>query len=379
MNRSKFDARAGGYFKRLSSRFFTSGVEIIAVAHMVENSIQFLGALDTIGHLRLILAKPNTAMESVRTHLSDSYPLMVLDRAWAADPAEVVSTLERVVSGPFVLVDIGAYFAPAYEQIVDHFKSDFLGVMEGTENGLAKYNLIQPISGPVMTVADSRLKYPENHLVGVSVAHSIEAVVRELNGVLQSRRACVIGFGKVGRSVADALRGRGVPVSVFDANPVPMAEAAARGYVVHRTLTGALRQANLVVGATGNHSLDMVALNALVPGTMVATVTSGDDEFAPGVLDAGWRKIESTTSGGTPCTEYQNRETRFLLLNNGHTINFLHGAVIGPAIQLIEGEKLAAVHALSVARHEPGIHHVSDDVRDDVARVWLDHFLEDSI
>ncbi len=293
---------------------------------MVENSRHFLPALDTVANLVLMLPKPNTASAQIRSELEAKYTSRDLDRVWTSDPEVVVDELESRTVGQFAIVDIGGYFAPTLSSISDHFGDRFLGVMEGTENGLAKYRRLPDLAVPVFTVADSRLKYPENHLVGVSVVHSIESVVREAAEVLQNKRACVIGFGKVGRSVAEALRGRGVPVTIFDTAAVAMAEAAARGFVVQRTLEAALRRADLVVGATGNKSLNYDALASMNPGTMIATVTSGDDEFDPAALSAGWRIRHHTTSGGTPITEYSNRSTHVYVLNDAHTINFLHGA-----------------------------------------------------
>lgn len=325
-----------------------------------------------------MLPKPNTASPHIREELTARYPYRQLDREWTSDPGTVIEEFDqRIGQNDFAIVDIGGYFSRVIDPIAAHYGSRFLGIMEGTENGLAKYRSSGVLAAPVFTVADSRLKYPENHLVGVSVVHSIESVVRETGDVLQNRRACVIGFGKVGKSVAEAFRGRGVPVTVFDVSAVPMAEAAARGFIVQRTLEGALRHADLVAGATGNQSLNYGVMSIMKPGTMIATVTSGDDEFAPDAL-TGWRIRSVPTAQGTPVTEYTNRSTHVYVLNDAHTINFLHGAVIGPAIQLIEGEKLAAVHALTSQPNDPGIHHVDEETREEVASIWLDHFLTDT-
>lgn len=66
-------------------------------------------------------------------------------------------------------------------------------------------------------------------------------------------------------------------------------------------------------------------------------------------------------------------------MNDGNAANFLDDAVIGPAIQLIEGEKLAALKELAERRIPNGafLRDVSKDRRKIVAETWNQHFLDD--
>jgi adenosylhomocysteinase len=163
-----------------------------------------------------------------------------------------------------------------------------------------------------------------------------------------------------------------------------MAEAAARGFPVFRRLDEALFTAGLVVSATGNHALGKNALAALRSGTVVATVTSADDEFAKDKPLSGW--ISSAVDGGPLTGEedivrYDNDTGKyFWLINDGRPANFVHGAVIGPAIQLIEGEKLMLVKRLT-ERAFPGptssVAELNTSDREVVARIWNEHFLPD--
>lgn len=352
---------------------------------MVDNSLHFLPVVNKIAPIKLLLPKPNTADPAISAKLRSKYPNHHLTREWALSAEAVLATFdEKSVSGDLIFIDIGGYFAHSIDEIAQKYtRGRILGCMEGTENGVAKYRkTLDTIGVPIYSVADSRLKYPENHLVGVSVVHSIESVVREIAEVLQGYRACVIGYGKVGRSVAEALRGRGVPTIVCDEDPIAQAEAAARGFTVMRSKKTALARSNLVIGATGNKSLGKQELSAIRPGTLIATVTSSDDEIDLESLATGWAIERGETGRGTPLTHYRGSSTSFYLLNDGKTINFLHGAVIGPAIQLIEGEKLAAIHALienNGIRQDASIRSVTEENRKRVARIWVDHFVRDEI
>lgn len=64
------------------------------------------------------------------------------------------------------------------------------------------------------------LKDPEDFLVGQSVVFSTEALMRGRGDILHGRTALVIGFGKLGSSIARLLHAKGVQVTVFDIDPV---------------------------------------------------------------------------------------------------------------------------------------------------------------
>ena len=73
---------------------------------------------------------------------------------------------------------------------------------------------------PVLSVARSPLKDCEDHLVGRSIVFSTDALVRARGDILTSRSACVIGFGKIGRSIAQTLRAQDLRVPVYDNDAV---------------------------------------------------------------------------------------------------------------------------------------------------------------
>jgi adenosylhomocysteinase len=209
------------------------------------------------------------------------------------------------------------------------------------------------------------------------VVFSIEAVLREQAEILQTRTAAVIGYGRVGRSVASILRSRGINTVVFDTDPIKLAEAAARGFQANTRLDQALESASLVVCATGKTSLNLKGFGMLQSGCVVASVTSADDEFDLGSLGRGYDRIEISEN----YIRYEeNRGTgrHFFMIADGNAANFIHGAVIGPAIQLIEGEKIYAIKRLiqgEVPLAEKRLAELDEQSRREVAEVWNEHFL----
>lgn len=371
-------ARISAYFAHLVAELGpVEGVQVVCVAHMVSNTTQFLPALNDMFGVGLLLPKPKSTgsvySEAVRRL---GFPEFPLSRVWANDANKVALELSKLDEAKKILiVDIGGYFATSLDLIDDLFPGRILGVMEGTENGVQKYE--ESPAGhrvPLVTVARSPLKLPEDYLVGAGIVFSVEATLREQAQILQTRSACVVGYGRVGSGVAEVLRGRGIPTVVHDTSPVAMAEASARGFRVYRRLDDALLQSNLVISATGKRALSTRTLGALRSGTVLATVTSADDEFEEGALHR-YRRVP--ISGRV--SRYENDERHyFWLVNQGNAANFLDDAVIGPAIQLIEGEKLAALKELAEGRATGGrIAEVSAARRELVARVWNEHFLDD--
>ena len=395
MNLLELDARnTQAFFLRLTAAYpLPSDVAIVCVLHLVSNTPQFLRALDQLSTagVGLIVVKKNSVDPTVENEIKDEFgPRMLREddpKTWAADSGQVIAELKarNLDQGRVAFLDLGGYFASSLNGIVAGLPGVIVGLVEGTENGHARYVQLKAGGGwtlPLTSVAGSALKYPENHLVGVSVVHSVESVLRDHGQVLQSYRACVIGFGRVGRSAAEALRGRGVPTVVFEMNSIAQAEAAARGFRVFGNLRDALSRANLVICATGNRALSGDDFGYLSDRTFVATVTSADDELDLKGLETGWvvSNYDLRSGRGSVTEYYDGRERRFFLIDHGNAVNFLHGAVIGPAIRLIEGEKIIALARLDSGQGAVGsIGEVAKEDKEIVARTWLEHFLRDGV
>ncbi|MGH3451229.1 MAG: hypothetical protein ACRDQW_10990, partial [Haloechinothrix sp.] len=58
----------------------------------------------------------------------------------------------------------------------------------------------------------------------------------------------------------------------------------------------------------------------------------------------------------------------------GPTVNFLHGASVGPFIFLVQAEILTALARLAGYKIEPGYHEVDNADRRLIAETWLNYF-----
>ncbi|WP_170322731.1 NAD(P)-dependent oxidoreductase [Acrocarpospora macrocephala] len=335
--------------------------------------MDFLAALNRIAAVAAVLPKPKSADHATLEEVASRYQCDVLSRGRFADPGWLATYLvDRAAGRRLVLADIGGYYAPALAAVCSAMPGTIAGVVEDTENGLRRYLALGALPCPVYSVARSPLKEPEDRLVGEAIVFSIESLLRKLGQVLAGRRACVLGFGKIGAGVAAALHARHAQVSVVETDPVRHAHAISIGYG-SAPLPCALAAADLVVSATGSRAIGVEHLGMLREGAVLAGATSADDEF-------DLTDLHSPATGFTHealvdgAVRYRQDGRSFVLLGNGNAVNFLHTSALGPAIHLIKAEIVAAMARLAAEPHEPGLYEVPGDTRTRIAAAWVEAF-----
>ncbi|MGH8904585.1 MAG: adenosylhomocysteinase [Egibacteraceae bacterium] len=344
---------------------------VFVVTHLLPERPAFLRAAARVADVRAVLPKPKSLDGEARREIEGWLSCDELSRDRFADPETAVAYLEQRANGERVaFLDVGGYLAPSLRAVCSAFSGEIVGVVEDTENGLRRYLDRGKPPCPVFSVARSPLKEPEDYLVGQSVVFSTEALIRSRGGILQGGAACVIGFGKLGSSIARTLHAKHVRVTVYDRDPVRMIHAFSQGFRTASTLREALEDAGVVMCATGNLSLRGDDFTRLRNGAYVASVTSSEDELDLDALD----ELYERTPAGEHVTRYSTTGHFFYVLNRGNAVNFLHGACVGAFIHLVQAEILAATAQLTRNDLEPGFHEVDAQTRRRVAATWLDCF-----
>ncbi|MFE7300601.1 adenosylhomocysteinase [Streptomyces sp. NPDC057579] len=365
-------ARLDAFFRRIAERFPAVGdVSALIITHLLSDRPAFLRAMARTTTVAAVLPKPKSVNATALAETRHRYAVHTLTREMFSDPTSALDYLEVNAPGrDVVLLDIGGYYAPSLDTLVDKFSGRILGVVEDTENGHQRYEALGQLPCPVFSVARSPLKDCEDHLVGRSIVFSTEALVRTRGDILTGRDACVIGFGKVGRSVAQTLRAHDLRVVVYDNDPVKRVQAYAQGFRTTATCTEAILKAGLVLCATGNLALRQGDFEALRNGAYVASVTSSEDELELDALNDLYRR----NPAGEQLTRYDMTGHYFYVLADGNAVNFLHGAAVGTYIHLVQAEILAATSTLTQGPHDPGLHEMPSRDRQAIATAWLDHF-----
>ncbi|MEU6327351.1 adenosylhomocysteinase [Streptomyces sp. NPDC047049] len=365
-------ARLDAYFTKIAARFASDEqAASFLVTHLLPERPGFIRAVAAMSRLKAVLPKPKSVDAAARREVEQTLPVDALSRELFTGADTALDYIESRSAGEtLVLLDVGGYFAPTLTAISGRYSGRLAGVIEDTENGHRRYGELDKLPCPVISVARSPLKDPEDFLVGQSVVFSTEAVMRARGDILHGRPALVIGFGKLGSSIARLLHAKGVQVTVFDIDPVRRTQALSQGFAVARDREAALAGAGLVLCATGAVSLHGEEFPHLRNGAYVATVTSSEDELELG----GLPDVYTRTMVGDHVTRYQTTGHYFYLANGGNAVNFLHGASVGPFIFLVQAEILAAIRMLTRGDLAPGMHEVPAADRAAIAAIWLSYF-----
>jgi adenosylhomocysteinase len=364
--------RVDTFFRKIADRYAAEQkVATLVITHLLAERPAFLRAVGRVSNVAAVLPKPKSINEVALREISAVMPVDQLDRAEFADPHRALAYLEsRVPEQSVVLLDIGGYFAPRLPDLCRQFSGQIIGVVEDTENGHQRYASLDKLPCPVFSVARSPLKDPEDYLVGQSVTFSTEALIRSRGDILHGRPAAVIGYGKLGRSIAAMLHAKHVGVTVFDSDPVRRAQALSQGFRSVPTLAAALAGAGVIVCATGNLALREDDFGRVANGAYIASVTSSDDELELAALDGLYER----TPSGQHVTRYARTGHYFYVLADGNAVNFLHGASVGAFIFLVQAEILAALACLAATSHEPAMHELGPAERSFIAATWLRYF-----
>ena len=367
------------FYENIISKARTTGENYIAVvvSHIIPDAVHYLRAIDTIVPIQTIVPKPNSIDEKTYTIVRKDFKISHVCREDMAQDTEneVIRILENT-NEKILLFDIGGYFAHIHETWPVTILERIALIIEDTENGYQKYEHVigdserkkQNYPFKVVSVARSPLKENEDFLVGQFVFFSADALMREDGKLIQYLKCGILGYGKIGRSIASHLWQRGVKPAVYDTNPLKRVSAFNElNRIPDRD--SIIKESDILFSATGNKSLKIEDFRELKNGCYIFSVTSSDDEL----------ELEFTG-------EYEKQEVRkhifkysnenmnyFFLVNDGNAVNFIYNAVMGDFIHLVRAEMILAINGLP--GYAPGkISTVPTDIRENIAESWLKVF-----
>ena len=358
-------------------RIRRNSVHIIAVAHIIPDVVDYLLTLRSFYHLGGVIAKPKSLNGEVLKILADQgIPVVKLEKG---SPA-VEKYLDEQIGGaklPVVLIDIGGWFSGIVPRLASKHKNKLVGVVEDTENGYRKYlaEACHGLAAPVYSVARSPLKDYEDFLIGKSIVFSADSVLRAQGVLLEYLNCSVIGYGKIGKSIAEELVNRGIRPTVYDKDATRRLDAYSRGCKLE-SWSDMLSSSDVVFSATGGQATDATDFKMLKNGCYVFSVTSADDEFNFTHLleEFEVERVNDEIDRVIGGSNYIN------LVCKGNAVNFLHGACVGDFIHLARSEMIYAAGRLAAKQHELKIYPDEDDeatlaVREKMADTWIRVFL----
>jgi adenosylhomocysteinase len=350
---------------------------LVIVTHLVPGSDSFLLGTHQKLPIAAIIPKPSSVHSRTSDLIRQHIPVLDYTRDRIKDnPVEFFAELRACVGdASFAIIDTGGYFSPLLDKLGRQFGSQLVGIVEDTENGHQKYEgLLQALRQqgreelpyPVISVARSELKNPEDFLVGQAIVFSAEALLRELGNILTAKRALVFGYGKIGSSIASHLRAKGVRVYVYDTDPARQVLALAHGHHSGRK-DHLLGKSDLLFCATGNQSLKRQDMKDIRRDAFLFMATSSDDEIEDHLFLMAHASPDVRHSR---VSEVEVHGNRFFLCNDGNAANFMHGGVLGPFINLVQGELLFGLTRLAQAPKDR-IVELTHDTKRFISDLWL--------
>jgi len=219
-------------------------------------------------------------------------------------PYKTISKYDKVV-----MQESLAYFADTNVAILDiggtmipylHLFEKKINIVEDTRNGYLKYSKLKPQKNLKWdSVHDSEYKVVEDYLVGQSIVESASVWLRQQGLNLRTMSLGVIGFGRIGQSVAEHLSHISSNIIVRDLNHAREILAQAKGFKTHMSSKVEQRVLEQVsFCCTGSK------LRYLFGDSYVFPCTSIDDEFLRVPSNVPFSGVPINFMHGTNATKF---------------------------------------------------------------------------
>ncbi len=296
-----------------------------------------------------------------------------------------------------MILDIGGYFAKALPDIElategrhPHgytLDRKIKGVTEITVNGESKYQLAaEHTKIPVLSLAKSKTKHPENEIVGSSCVRGTEQILDRMPDLRSQSAASdashgvygVFAVGNVGSQIAAYLKNEmNVTPSVYDTSERRMEQAREAGYVP-KPRDKLLAESDVLYVAPPFPVLSIDDFKKMKDGVILSFATSIDDV----VKDyAALKKIPHESvidhQGIEICRRYHIDGKTVNLIANGRSPNFYLDRPIDPTVILSLGLVFPAFAQIlneSARDHAPRVDALDTKTQDRILEIWRDHY-----
>lgn len=340
------------------------GERLLVVCHLDLKMIPYFEALEGAGaEVWACAANPATTRDAVALYL-ESTGVRVPARKDDPPGRHAAHLRTAISAGPTLLSEMGADATAATKGKLESVR----GGLEATGTGVDRIRDLD-LAYPVFNWDDVPIKQGlhNRRLVGLVAANTFLNVT----GLsLYGRTVLVVGYGPVGRGVADAARSFGAAVEVCDVDPAARLAAAHLGFPTP-SLEAGLPRADVVFTATGRDGvLPVEALAACKSGAFLANLghTGGElpvEELRRLVVDAPRPHVERCRVGG---------KTLYLLAGGA-----MFNLAAGPGdpfdtFDLVTALMIEATGFLATegVEYPPGVHLLPQRVQNRAARLYLD-------
>ncbi|WP_296991380.1 adenosylhomocysteinase, partial [Thalassospira sp. UBA1131] len=282
-------------------------------------------------------------------------------------PDEYAQSIDILSSEPAdIIADMGGELIEAF--VKKGHKVD--GALEATTTGVHRVEKLD-YSFPVFNWNDIAIKdrlHNRHH-----VAQEMWPVFSNVTGLaLYGRTVLVIGFGPVGRGVAERARNLGAVVSVAERDPVRALEAQHHGCRVV-SLEDGLKENAIIVTATGlSGILGAAQIKQCRRGAILVNVGHSNTE-----IDVKWLDTQTRTKMRRHIERFELDNSREVyLLNRGSLLNLAPG-MGGSGKDLFDPFSAILIRGIDwlasggAASFKPGFYPYPEDVEREIAQAIL--------
>ena len=277
--------------------------------------------------------------------------------------------------GPNMLLDDGGDLTQVVLEKSPSFVSEIKGVSEETTTGVHRlYQLAKDskLPFPAVNVNDSvtKSKFDNKYGCRESLADGLK---RATDIMLAGKKVIVCGYGDVGKGCAQSMQGYGAIVSVTEVDPICALQAAMEGFSVV-TMDDACEYGDIFVTATGN--TDVVTgshMKKMKDNAILCNIGHFDDEIEVSYLEKDDNIKEFNIKPQVDRFEFSDGHS-IILLSRGRLVNL--GNATGHSSFVMSTSftnQVLAQIALWEGKIDEGVHVLSKELDEEVARLHLDH------
>ncbi len=328
------------------------GMYLAACLHVSKETAVLINSLHSFGmKIRLVAANPLSSQNEIATFLeSEGIDVRASKGESVKEYKSEISSAAK--SDPDFIMDDGGELHVAYAQ---SNRRSCVGGTDETTSGTIRLRALdaqEKLRYPVIAVNDSPIKHIFDNRYG-SGQSAIDGLVRATGLLLAGKIVVVLGFGWVGRGVAERARGLGARVVVTEVNPSKALEAMFEGFQVLEMIE-ASKIGDIFLTCTGQiHAISTKHFKQMKHGAILANVGHFDQEINVKVLRELGRakqvrnnveKIEFRSSGIS---------RQIFLLCQGRVVNLVSAEGHPPEVmQLSFANQLLSIHYLVANRRK---------------------------
>ena len=341
---------------------------VIVVTHLLDTTKNFIKEIGKHYHIENLFAIPYSIKDQTLAEVQRDYSVIT-----PISTLELEELLEEKCyslnssSSPLLIYDVGGY-AHRIGSNCKQKRSNLLGIIEDTSQGHWRYERCASLHVPVISIAYSRLKDLENVCVGQAIVYSLENLLREtFYTPLCGKNVLVLGYGRVGRSAAGALKARSAFVAVYDTNPIARARAKLDGFKVE-SKAKLLPEADIILGVSGHCSFVYEDVSLVKDKVVLASGSSKNVEFDIPKLIKASRDVLQLGDYVEQLTLLDGKS--LVLLRQGQPINFIHSSALGNVLDLVFTALFECGRVLEDGLLLPGLHNIPLALEEEITEIW---------